>query len=53
MSTTSVRYNVPSYNNGISVTTQLSAPSYSQSTVYNFLKSAKAREFALQLNNLT
>ena len=53
MATSSVRYSVPSSNQGISVTTHLVAPSYSQDTIYNFLKSQKAKDFALQLNPVT
>lgn len=46
MATQSVRYNISSTNQGLSVATHLGAPSYSQDTMWNFLKSKKAREFA-------
>lgn len=55
MSTTSVRYSVPATAQGITVTTELDAPSYTQTTAHSFLKSVKARDFArgLYTPNLT
>lgn len=48
----SVRYNVSSSTQGLTVTSVLSAPSYSHVVSNLFLKPAKAREFSRQLTQV-